>query len=88
LRLTDQASEDMGRLDVIRRVGGWMLSRAIDAAVTQYIWWDRAGRALPVPILGTRLTLNRAPTPEERDVLLGACVDLAFGLRPYGSVMQ
>jgi hypothetical protein len=88
LRLIDRAGEDMGRLDVIRRVGGWTLSRAIDAAVTQYIWWDRAGQALPVPILGTRLTLNRAPTPEERDVLLAACVDLAVGLRPYASAMQ
>jgi hypothetical protein len=43
---------------------------------------------MPVPVLGTRLTLERPPTDIERDVLLGACVDLAIGLRPYISVMD
>jgi hypothetical protein len=88
LRLTDAVGEDVGRLDVIRRVGGWSLSRALDAAITEYIWWDMAGRALPVPILGTRLTLNRQLTEIERDVLLAACVDMAIGLRPYATAMQ
>jgi hypothetical protein len=82
------SGDRLGRLDVIRREGGWTLSRAIDAAWDEYIWWDHAGRRLPVPILGTRLTLDRPPTGVERDVLLGACVDIAIGLRPYISVMD
>jgi hypothetical protein len=82
------SGERMGRLDVIRREGGWTLSRAVDAAWKEYLWFDHAGRALPVPVLGTRLTLDRPPTGVERDVLLGACVDLAIGLRPYISVMD
>jgi hypothetical protein len=82
------SGERVGRLDVIRREGGWTLSRAVDAAWKEYLWFDHAGRALPVPILGTRLTLDRPPTDVERDVLLGACIDLAIGLRPYISVMN
>lgn len=82
------SGERVGRLDVIRREGGWTLSRAVDAAWKEYIWFDHAGRALPVPVLGTRLTLDRPPTDLERDVLLGACVDIAIGLRPYISVMD
>ncbi len=80
--------EFLGRLDVIRRVGGWAVARAIDAAWTEYLWWDQAGQPLPVPILGTRLSLHRPVTDAERDVLLGACVDIAIGLRPYASAMQ
>jgi hypothetical protein len=82
------SGEHVARLDVIRREGGWTLSRAAQAAWQEYFWFDHAGRALPVPILGTRLTLARPVTDIERDVLLGACVDLAIGLRPYISEMQ
>jgi hypothetical protein len=88
LVMTTPAGEDLGRLDVIRRVGGWTLSRALDAAWSEYFWMDHAGQALPIPILGTRLTLPRPLTSIERDVLLGACVDIAMGLRPYATAMQ
>lgn len=88
LRLTDGNGEDIGRLDVIRRVGGWSVSRALDAAITEYIWWDMAGREMPVPILGIRLTLNRQLTEIERDVLVSVCVDIGVGLRPYATAMQ
>ena len=49
----------VARLDIIRTVGGWTVARAVDAATDLYIWWDRAGQPLKVPILGTRLTLDR-----------------------------
>jgi hypothetical protein len=87
LLVTTGAGEDLGRLDVIRRDTGWTISRAVDEAWQEYVWWDRAGEALPIPILGTRLTLNRPVVGMERDVLLCACVDMAIGLRPYASCM-
>ena len=79
--------EDIGRLDVIRRVQGWSLASIIDAANDLYIWWDHAGQPMPVPLLGTRLALFDTPTPLRRDVLLCACVDMAIGLRPYFKAM-
>jgi hypothetical protein len=88
LLVTTATGDDLGRLDVIRRVGGWSISRSLDAMAEDYIWWDQAGRALPVPILGTRLTLHRPVADVERDVILGACVDMAIGLRPYASAMN
>lgn len=47
------------------------------------IWWDHAGQAPPLPILGTRHTTIRPLAPVEHAVLVCACVDLAIGLRPY-----
>jgi hypothetical protein len=87
LLITTGAGEQVGRLDVIRKDTGWTISRAVDAAWDDYIWWDHAGRALPIPILGTRLTLTRPVVGIERDVLLCACVDMAIGLRPYAACM-
>lgn len=78
----------VGTLDVIRKVPGWTLSRAVADAATFAIWWDHAGQPLPVPILGTRLTTVRPLSPVEREVLVCACVDLAIGLRPYIASMN
>jgi hypothetical protein len=87
LLITTAAGEALGRLDVIRQETGWTISRAVDAAWKEYVWWDQAGRPLPIPILGTRLTLARPVVGVERDVLLCACVDMAIGLRPYAACM-
>lgn len=76
--------EDLGRLDVIRSVDGWSLDTLIDLT----IWWDRAGEPLPVPILGARVSLYETPDATLRDVLVGACVDMAIGLRPYVAAMR
>lgn len=82
--VTDAAGGDVARLHVIRKADGWKtLSDVLDSAWSTYIWWDHAGAALPVQVLGTRLILLREVTSIERDVLLAACVDLAVGLRPY-----
>jgi hypothetical protein len=82
--VTNPAGGDVARIHVIRKAGGWKsLSDVLDSAWNTYVWWDHAGAALPVLVLGTRLILVREPTPLERDVLIAACVDLAIGLRPY-----
>ena len=86
--VTTGDGESVGSLDVIRKVPGWTLSRAVADAATLAIWWDHAGQALPVPILGTRLTTVRPLTPVERQVLVCVCVDLAIGLRPYIASMN
>jgi hypothetical protein len=88
LTVATESGENLGRLDIIRRVEGWDISRALEAAWNVYYWWDHAGQPLPVPILGTRLTLTRPVVGIERDVLLCACVDMAIGLRPYASAMN
>lgn len=88
LLVTDGAGAPMGRLDVIRKVDGWTLAKVVDAAWDEYIWWDRAGRALPLPLLGTRVGITAPLSDLQRDVLLGACVDIAIGLRPYVSEMN
>jgi hypothetical protein len=76
---------DLGRLDVIRRTGGWALASDL---TNEVIWWGQAGQPLKVPILGTRLELTRPLTDTERDTVLGACVDMAIGLRPYVKQMR
>jgi hypothetical protein len=87
--ITDATGADLGRLHVIRKTSGWKtLSDVLDSAWSTYIWWDQAGAALPVLVLGTRLILLRELDPIERDVLFAACVDLAVGLRPYISEMN
>jgi hypothetical protein len=78
----------VGTLNVIRKVPGWALSRAVADAATFAIWWDHAGQPLPVPMLGTCLTAVRPLSPVEREVLVCACVDLAIGLRPYIASMN
>jgi hypothetical protein len=77
--------KELGRLDVIRRAAGWSLG---DELWNTAVWWDRAGEPLPLPLLGTRLTLHTAPDDLTRDVLLAACVDIAVGLRPYIAAMN
>lgn len=79
----DAHGQELGRLDVIRMAGGWTLGRVANELYNTYLWWDHAGQALPVPLLGTRLMMRAPVDSVARDVLLGACVDIALGLRPY-----
>jgi hypothetical protein len=85
LLLNDQSSTSVGRLEVIRRAEGWSL---LSDVYQETIWFGHAGQPLPVPILGTRVTLWRQPTDVEREALLCMCVDIAIGLRPYTTSMQ
>jgi hypothetical protein len=81
--VTDRAREPLGAIHVIRRAGGWTLSRLAGELYDESFWWDRAGEPMPIPLLGARIYLERPASPAERSVLVGACVDMAIGLRPY-----
>jgi hypothetical protein len=90
LLVVDPAGARMGRLDIIRKADGWSLAKVLDVATsgTLFYWWDHAGQALPIPILGTRVGITAPLSDLQRDVLLAACVDIAIGLRPYISEMN
>ena len=81
--LPKRRGRQVAKVDDPPTVKAATLSDVLDSAWSTYLWWDQAGAALPIQVLGTRLILLRPPTPLERDVLLAACVDLAIGLRPY-----
>ncbi|MVU76985.1 hypothetical protein GPX89_06960 [Nocardia sp. ET3-3] len=84
----DRMGAETGRLDVVRTAGGWTVRRLVGDLYDESFWWDRAGQPLPIPILGTRLWLKHPLDSVERDVLLGACVDITLGLRPYVAAMK
>ncbi|WP_153415632.1 hypothetical protein [Nocardia macrotermitis] len=88
LVLLDRSGGEFGRLDVIRTVGGWASHRLADPLGDTYLWWDRGGESLPVPILGTRLAVPYPLDRVERDMALAACADIALGLRPYIPAMR
>lgn len=88
LVILDRSGMEFGRMDVIRGVGGWASHRLADRNGDTYLWWDRTGDPLPVPILGTRVVAEHPLDRLERDVLLAACTDIALGLRPYIAVMR
>lgn len=88
LVVLDRSGNEFGRIDVIRAVGGWASHRLADRMGDTYLWWDRTGVPLPVPILGTRLAVSYPLDRVERDVLLGACADMTLGLRPYIPAMR
>ncbi|WP_375501320.1 hypothetical protein [uncultured Jatrophihabitans sp.] len=83
INLTLPDGRPLGDLDVIRRGPGWTAMRTLDELTGTFYWWDHAGAALKIPILGTRLMLTERVEPVVSEVLLAACVDIAIGLRPY-----
>ncbi|MEG8181638.1 hypothetical protein [Nocardia terpenica] len=88
LLLLDRSGNKTGRLEIIRTPAGWAMGYNGEHARDTTLWWDRTGPPLPVPILGTRLVMNRPIDRVERDILLAACVDMAIGLQPYVAVMK
>lgn len=78
----------VARLDIIRKAVGWSMGPALSPAGDLYLWWDQSDQPRRDPILGIRLHLVRPISVLERDVLLGACVDMAIGLRPYIDAMR
>jgi hypothetical protein len=81
--VTDPAGATVGRLSVVRRNTGWELARGLDAILWDAVLWEQTGKALPIPILGTQLVTTTELVGTDRDILLGVCVDIAIGLRPY-----
>ena len=77
--------EAVADLRLIRTVAGWSLGRAV---MDDMIWFGRAGQALPIPFLGTSVRILSPLTPAEHEVLIASCIDMAIGLRPYGTAMR
>jgi hypothetical protein len=88
IALADAAGEPIGRLDVVRQHGGWDAVRTLSDIALGYYLWDQTGLPMTIPILGTQFALTRPATAIERDVLIGASVDIAIGLRPYIKAMS
>jgi hypothetical protein len=72
-------------LDLVRTLAGWSLGRDL---VDATIWWGRAGRPLPIPFLGTSVKVFSPLTAVEHEQLIASCIDMAVGLRPYGTAMR
>lgn len=88
MQVADGAGAPVAEIDVIRKAAGWSLAKTlINLSMTLY-WWDHAGQALPIPILGARIAGYRAVSDLERDLLMAICVDITIGLRPYIAEMN
>lgn len=85
--VTAPDASTLGHLHVIRTSGGWdiRLVDVLDVLTGGHL--EHTASSLPIPLLGTRLTLVAPTTPVQREVLLAVCVDVALGLRPYFRAM-
>ena len=87
LRVSDGAGAQVAFLDVLRSgasyddVGVLEVLEGVDFVMGGFV--SEPGGALPLPFLGTRVTLYRDLTPLERDAVLAACVEIGIGVRPY-----
>jgi len=75
----------VAELDLVRTLAGWSLGRDL---VDATIWWGRAGRPLPIPFLGTSVKVFSPFSAVEHEQLIASCIDMAVGLRPYGTAMR
>ena len=84
LAVTEPAGELLAHVNVIRTLAGWSLGREL---FEDAIWFGHAGQPLKLPFLGTSVQLFRVLTPPQLELLIASCVDMAIGLRPYGTGM-
>ncbi len=88
LSILDPGGHEFGRIEVVRTPAGWARGRTVDEAGHTYVWWDRGGSALDVPVLGTRLVINRDLDRVEREILLAVCTEIAVDPRSFGWVLS
>jgi hypothetical protein len=75
-RVLDGAGASLGDVMLIRNAGPISITgEIVDAA----IWWGRAGKALKMPTLSTRLMLKAPVDGLVGDLLLAECVNLCLG---------
>jgi len=86
--VSDGSGAPLGRFDIIRTNAGWSIGRIYNTIEDLWVWWDRAGQGLKLPLLGVRMELSREPTAGERQLLCAAAVDITVGLRPYIAAMR
>jgi hypothetical protein len=91
LQINDGTGAHVASLDVIRdaaeygKIGVGDVLEAVDFVRGGFV--SEAGGSLPLPFLGTRVSLYRELSPLERDALLAACVEIGIGVRPYVAAM-
>lgn len=91
LQVDDGAGAHVATLDVIRdakeygEIGVGEVLDAVDFVTGGFV--SEPGGSLPLPFLGTRVSLYRDLTPLERDAILAACVEIGIGVRPYVTAM-
>ena len=91
LQVDDAAGARLATLDVIRDaasysdVGVGDVLDAVDFVMGGFV--SEPGGSLPLPFLGTRVSIYRDLTPLERDAVLAACVEIGIGVRPYVTAM-
>ncbi|WP_136643135.1 hypothetical protein [Subtercola vilae] len=90
-----QAREVVGALDVILTNTGWTFTAytVIDVLdvlpdLTLANFARPLGTALRLPMQGVRLVLKGPLSDRDQAILVGVCVDLAIGLRPYVAAMR
>ena len=85
LQVSRPTGEVVADLDLVRTLAGWSLGRDL---VDATIWWGRAGSPLPIAFLGTSAKVFVPLTAVEHEQLVASCIDMAVGLRPYGTAMR
>jgi hypothetical protein len=78
MALTTPLGAELGTLDVVRTQAGW---RTLDDLLFDPAWMNV--NTLKTPILGTSVRLHAVPDVQLARLLVGICVDIAIGLRPY-----
>ena len=84
MAVTDPAGELLAHVNVIRTLAGWSLGREL---LDDAVWFGHAGQPLKLPFLGTSVQLFGVLTPSQLELLIASCIDMAIGLRPYGTGM-
>ncbi|MDG3009480.1 hypothetical protein G4X40_04895 [Rhodococcus sp. D2-41] len=82
--LITAAGQRVGVLDVIRNCEGLVEACREDHSDP---WWEHIVKPVAVPVVGTRLALERPLGDLQVQILLAVCVDTAIGLRPYVAEM-
>lgn len=78
------SGEAVARVHLILAAAGWSLGREL---LDDLVWFGHAGQPLKLPFLGASVEVLAPLTATERELLIASCIDMAIGLRRYGSSM-
>lgn len=84
LAVSRPTGETVAHVHIIRTVAGWSLGREL---INDASWFGHAGQPLKLPFLGASVEVLAALSSQEHELVIASCIDMAIGLRPYGSSM-